>query len=221
MKESIATRVGRIVSGGANKLIDMLENAAPEMVLEEALREIDEAIYDVRTELGKAVARKHLANSRLIEMNRSHDELTEKVQFALEQNREDLAEAAISKQLDIEAQIPVLEKSISELGQQEKEMEKYVSALLAKKRELSRELKEFRDSRENTVKSNVTGTNAFSGAELKVNKAESVFDRILEKNAVASTSLKTESKLAELEDLSRINRIKERLEQFKSKAQLC
>ena len=48
MKESIATRVGRIVSGGANKLIDMLENAAPEMVLEEALREIDEAIYDVK-----------------------------------------------------------------------------------------------------------------------------------------------------------------------------
>lgn len=100
-------------------------------------------------------------------------------------------------------------------------MEKYVSALLAKKRELSRELKEFRDSRENTVKSNVTGTNAYSGAELKVNKAESVFDRILEKNAIASTSLITESKLAELEDLSRINRIKERLEQFKSKAQLC
>jgi len=54
-----------------------------------------------------------------------------------------------------------------------------------------------------------------------VNKAESVFDRILEKNAIASTSLITESKLAELEDLSRINRIKERLEQFKSKAQLC
>ena len=153
-------------------------------------------------------------------MNRSHDELTEKVQFALEQNREDLAEAAISKQLDIEAQIPVLEKSISELGQQEKEMEKYVSALLAKKRELSRELKEFRDSRENTVKSNVTGTNAYSGAELKVNKAESVFDRILEKNAIASTSLITESKLAELEDLSRTNMIKERLAQFRSKAQL-
>ena len=220
MKESIATRVGRIVSGGANKLIDMLENAAPEMVLEEALREIDEAIYDVRTELGKAVARKHLANSRLIEMNRSHDELTEKVQFALEQNREDLAEAAISKQLDIEAQIPVLEKSISELGQQEKEMENMFLRFW-QKRELSRELKEFRDSRENTVKSNVTGTNAYSGAELKVNKAESVFDRILEKNAIASTSLITESKLAELEDLSRINRIKERLEQFKSKAQLC
>jgi phage shock protein A len=220
MKESIATRVGRIVSGGANKLIDMLENAAPEMVLEEALREIDEAIYDVKTELGKAMARKYLANSRLSEMNRSHDDLTEKVQFALEQNREDLAEAAISKQLDIEAQIPVLETSISEFGKQEKEMEKYVSALLAKKRELSRELKEFRDSRENTAKDNITVPNAFSGAELKVNKAESVFDRILEKNAVASTSLKTESKLAELEDLSRTNMIKERLAQFRSKAQL-
>jgi phage shock protein A len=99
-------------------------------------------------------------------------------------------------------------------------MEKYVSALLAKKRELSRELKEFRDSRENTAKDNITVPNAFSGAELKVNKAESVFDRILEKNAVASTSLKTESKLAELEDLSRTNMIKERLAQFRSKAQL-
>lgn len=43
MKESITTRVGRIISGSVNALVDAFENAAPEMVMEEAMREIDSA----------------------------------------------------------------------------------------------------------------------------------------------------------------------------------
>ena len=43
MNESIANRVGRIVSGSLNALVDAVENAAPETVLKEAIREIDSA----------------------------------------------------------------------------------------------------------------------------------------------------------------------------------
>ena len=46
MKEKITGRVSRIISGGFNALIDAVENAAPEAVMEQALREIDEAIED-------------------------------------------------------------------------------------------------------------------------------------------------------------------------------
>ena len=38
MSESITTRVGRIVSGGLNALVDAMENASPEMVMEQVLR---------------------------------------------------------------------------------------------------------------------------------------------------------------------------------------
>ena len=73
MKESLIGRVGRIISGSFNSLIDAIENVAPETVMSEAIREIDAAIDDVRAELGRVVAAKHLANSRLMEENRKHD----------------------------------------------------------------------------------------------------------------------------------------------------
>ena len=52
MAETLASRVGRLISGTANSLVDAIENAAPEIVMEQALREIDQAIDDVRAELG-------------------------------------------------------------------------------------------------------------------------------------------------------------------------
>lgn len=38
MAESLASRVGRIVSGSLNALVAAVENAAPEAVMEEAVR---------------------------------------------------------------------------------------------------------------------------------------------------------------------------------------
>ena len=39
MKEKLINRVGRIVSGSFNSLVTALENAAPETVMNEAIRE--------------------------------------------------------------------------------------------------------------------------------------------------------------------------------------
>nr|WP_320048605.1 hypothetical protein [uncultured Desulfuromonas sp.] len=63
MKESITGRVGRIVSSSMNALMDAIENVAPEMVMEEAIREVDSALDDVRAELGKSLAQKHFASN--------------------------------------------------------------------------------------------------------------------------------------------------------------
>ena len=97
MKEAIGARVGRLIAGSVNALIDAVENAAPEVVMEQALREIDGATDEVRVELGKVLATKHLANKRLLEENRKHEELGEQIELAVTQGREDLAEAAIAQ----------------------------------------------------------------------------------------------------------------------------
>ncbi|WP_316369602.1 hypothetical protein [Candidatus Thiodiazotropha sp. CDECU1] len=41
MKESITNQVGRITSGNVNALLDAVENAAPDLVMEEAIREVE------------------------------------------------------------------------------------------------------------------------------------------------------------------------------------
>ena len=79
MKEGIAARVTRIISGSVNALIDAVESAAPAVMMEETIREIDGATDEVRTELRELVANRHMANARLMEENRRHEDLAEGV----------------------------------------------------------------------------------------------------------------------------------------------
>jgi phage shock protein A len=224
MSESLTSRVGRIISGSLNALVDAVENAVPETVMEEAIREIDSVIDDVRAEMGRVVANKHLANTRLMEENKKHESLTEKIEMAVAESREDLAEAAISQQLDIEAQIPVLEATIGDCVAQEKELEGYINALQAKKREMKEELQQFRDAKTASGSASTPGAAgaSSSSAESRVDKASSAFDRVVEKatGVLGSTSpsdRETATKLAELDDLARKNRIQERLAAIKNK----
>lgn len=225
MRDTLASRIGRILSGSINALIDSIESATPEIVMEEAIREIDEAIDDVRAELGKVVANKHLANKRFMDENKKHEELAEKINLAVNEGRDDLAEAAIAQQMNIEAQIPVLERSITEAGEKEKELESYIEALKAKKREMRDELRNFIASRKeaDSVASSGSGdaVNAASSVVDKAEKAQAAFDRILEKStglpgATRAADAKTAAQLSELDEMSRENRIKERLAQIKS-----
>jgi phage shock protein A len=227
MKENIARRVSRIISGSLNALVDAVENAAPETIMEEAIREIDGAIDEVRAELGRVIANKHLANTRLMEENRKHEELTEKIELAVQEGREELAEAAISKQMDIEVQIPVLESAIAEGISQENELEGYISALQAKKREMQEELRAYRSSQADTAAAGLAqgekGVSSSNNIQTKVEKAQAAFGRVMENatgvpsGADASDSAQA-AKLAELEDLARQNRIKERLAAVKAQA---
>jgi len=222
MKEKLINRVGRIISGSVHSFIDTIESAAPETVLSEAIREIESAIDEVRTELGKVVAKKHLASSKLMEENKKHEDLSEKIELAIKENRDDLAEAAISRQLDIETQIPILEATIDDCNDQEKDLENYVNALQAKKREMKEELVQFKNALKDGSASSGTDNvpDGTGSVESQVAKAESVFERVIEnatgipgQNVVSER--KTASQLAELEEMARKNRIQERLLKIK------
>lgn len=219
MKENITGRVGRIVSSSVNALVDAIENAAPEMVMEEAIREVDSALDEVRTELGKVLAQKHLAGQRLSDNRKKHTDLSEKAQIAVSENRDDLAEAAIAQLMDIEVQIPVLERAVTDSATRETELEGYTAALQAKRREMREELLLFNKAQEQSVtaESNFSATSVEIAS--KVNNAGSAFDRIMEKNTglpSSSSSVANGAKLAELEELTRQNRIKERLAAIKA-----
>lgn len=214
MAEGLVSRVTRLVSGSVNSIVDAVENAAPETVMREAIREVERAIAEVRAELGKAAANKHHANKRLMEANSKHEALAGQIEVAVGEGRDDLAEAAISRQLDLEAQIPLLEHALTEAGEREDELEGYVLALQGRKREMESDLKAFLDTRAETgAAGDLPGTTAEAGAE-------SAFNRVLHGATGVSGSgaadRETASKLAELEQISRSNRVKERLAALKA-----
>lgn len=223
MKNSFLKRVGRIVSGNVNSLLEMVEGANVEAVMEETIREIDSAIEDLRHELGKSVAQNHLALKSLTELETKHGELTKKIEFAVNEERDDLAEAAIKQQLDVEAQIPVLKNTIENCKSQVEAYEGYLSALKAKKREMREEFQILVDgmAKAEMDLENKGAPTKGTSVRAKVEKATDAFDRIAEKQTNLCKSkgydLDNEVKLSELTALEEKSKVQERLDAFKSK----
>jgi len=220
MSESITRRVARLVSGSLNALVDGVESSIPASTMEQAIREIDSAIDDTRTELGQQIAQKHLASKKLMQENSRHDTLAQQIEVAVANGRDDLAEAGIAEQIDIEARIPILENSLADCTAREKELESFIQALQAKKRDMKAELAVFEQALKAQVASGSPGAELHDkSTERRVEKAADTFDRILEKATGvpgAGQNGRTSSQLAELEELSRHNRIAERLAALKT-----
>ncbi|VFQ42730.1 PspA/IM30 family protein [Desulfoluna butyratoxydans] len=220
--ERLWKRVRRIVSGSVNSVVSALEGAVPESVMEETIRDVEGAMDEVREELGKVVAGKHLASKRLMAMNRTYEELTGSIELAVRENRDDLAEAAIGKQMDIEAQIPILESAVADNAAQEKELESYLSALKAQKREMTEVLAQYREAvrAEGEAGDAPQGASGSGDVARRVAEAQATFERVTAKASGMGT-LSTETgradavKLAELEEMARSNRVRERLAAFK------
>ena len=109
MTESIFARVSRLLSATVEDAVDRVEQAGGDSVMREAIREADRAIDQVKAELETTMSRRlQAARQQKMLMERA-EELTTKAKFALDQGREDLAEAALSRQVDFEAQAKALE----------------------------------------------------------------------------------------------------------------
>ena len=222
MTDTIASRVTRVVSGSVHALLDAVENAAPEATMAQAVREVDRVIDDVRAELGRVEASKHLATTQLNKLNTEHEQLAGQIEAALAQGREDLARAGLEKQLNIEDQVPVLQKSLADQRDSGKELEGYIAALLAKKREMEQALRDYvaaRASRTSGQGSATGPATARGKSDDRVANAGAVFDRVLAKqtglSGLTSPATGDAAKLSELQDLQRANRIEERLAQLK------
>lgn len=218
MSESIAQRVARLVSGGFNSIVDKVENSNPKLLLEQTIRELDSAIDDVRAELGQQIAQKHLVSKKLSSERSKYEELSNNLQVAINNNRDDLAGVAIEEQMDIEARIPILEKSIVESTDKEKELESFIQALQAKKRDMRAEIASLEKiQKDSGLDASLKPTNKTS--KDKAQAAIDAFNRILEKNTNISSgtqNIQSAKKLAELEELARKNRVAERLAALKA-----
>ena len=222
MSETLSRRVGRLVSGGFHALIDAAENLAPEAVMNESIREIERAVDEVRAELGKVLAQKHLAAKKMADESNRHEAIDANLQAAIDAGRDDLTEAGIAEQMDIEARLPILENTIADCAAQEKELEGFIAALQAKKREMQQQLQDWRAAQQGMGTGKTAGGN---GSDLNriardAEKSGNAFDRVMgRQNSVhSSTDAAQLAKLKELEDLSRNNRIAERLAALKAKS---
>jgi phage shock protein A len=221
MADSLKTRVGRIIAGSVHALVDHLENHAPLAVMEQSLREADTVIGEVRHELGRTSANRHLAQQQHAHLNGQHATLAEQIDQALAAGRDDLARAAVARQLDIEAQIPVLETTLADLARQESELTGYVAALLAKQREMADALEAFRQSRATATQAPAAPPGGANAVQQRIDAVTGAFDRLYARQTgLAGTdrshTLDQAAKLKELDELVRDHKIAERMARLKT-----
>jgi phage shock protein A len=213
MSDSITTRVARLIAGGTHALLDKAENLAPDAMMAQSMREIEQVIAEIRLDLGKAEAAKHLVTLQITKLQQEQQTLDTQITIALAQQRDDLATAAIGRQTDIEDFLPVLQKSLSEQTERGTVLVSYITALLAKKRELEQILTHYLATQTESAQS-TTHTNPLN-AQTRVENAETAFERILARQLGVSGlpmgQLEDAAKLKELADLKRNHRIAERL----------
>lgn len=221
MSDTLKARVGRVIAGSMHALLDRIEDQAPEAMMEQSIREADAVIDDVRHELGVVSANRHLSQQHHASLNSQHAKLAAQIDDALVGGREDLARAGVARQLDIEAQLPVLETTLGEYTRQEGELQGYVAALLAKKREMQEALTEFRKSRAAAAAASSMASAAGGTAAHRIDGVAGAFDRIYERQTGLSgtargNTLQQAAQLKELDDMVRDNKIAERMAQLKA-----
>jgi phage shock protein A len=222
MSDTLRQRVSRTIAGGAHALLDKIEDAAPAAMLEQAAREVDGIADEVRTELGRTLANRHLAQQQHLTLNKEHERLGEAIEQALHSGREDLAKSAIARQIDIEAQLPVLETNLAELASQEKELSGFVDALMGKHREMQSAISDLEKSRHMTAGGQPASQGGSMLVAAKLQAAQSAFDRTYQRQTGLDTAgrgatLEQAAQLKELGDLVRENKITERLAALKNR----
>jgi phage shock protein A len=221
MNSSLATRVARVIAGGVHAIVDRIEDLAPLQVLEQSIRELDEITDEVRTELGQAMTSRHLLQQQHLKLNNEHEALHESIAVAISHGKDDLAKTGVARQIDIEAQLPILESSLAESVLREQQCTNYVDALMGKKREKQQAM-ELLAKAKNDLDRSVPSAKAQSSVAAKVGAVQNAFDRTYERQAsgvrgASGVDLKQSSHLGELNDLVREKKIAERFATIKAK----
>jgi phage shock protein A len=179
MAESIFARVSRLLSATVEDAVDRMEEAGGDTVMREAIREADRAIDQVKAEHESTMARRLQAARQQRMLVERAEELTTKAKFALDEGREDLAEAALSRQVDFEAQAEKLDAVQQQAREEEKRLDDGLAALGARKRQMEDALQAYLVSQREAARGGDGPSRPDRSAEKKVDAAEQAFGRAM------------------------------------------
>ena len=219
MAESIFARVSRLLSATVEDTVDRMEQAGGDAVMREAIREADRAIDQMKTEFESTMARRLQAARQQKMLTERVEELTAKAKFALGEGREDLAEAALSRQIDFEAQAKKLDAVQSQAREEEQRLEGGLAALNARKRQMEDALQAYLISRREAAVGGDGPTHPDRAAEKRVDAAEQAFDRARTgAGGIGFTRADgdTINRVAEIDGLQRSATVAERLAALKA-----
>jgi phage shock protein A len=210
MADSIFVRIQNVLSAGADSTVSVAERASGNSLMREAIRQAARAEEEARESLETANSRRLHAQRRQQALREQVATLEEHARFALSKERPDLAEAAIARQLDCEAQAKQAVAAEQDAVTEAARLQECLAALKARKLQMQKELAAFEASQP------VGGSNrpAPDRVERRLSRAEALFERAMAASGGGDLGLVPAGdavKLAEVEALRKEAAIAERL----------
>jgi phage shock protein A len=220
MVQSIFVRVQQVLSASAENIADAAERVSGTSLMREAVRQVERAEDEARASRDAARARAAHAERQQQLVRERLATLDEQARFALSKERPDLAEAAIARQLDFEAQAKDIDAARQSALKEEAKLEQCLAALKLRKAEMKKELDAFEAARR---EASFPGSPppAAERAGRKAEQAETLFERAMAAAGGVSPGLAdTESaaKLAEVEAMRREAAVADRLAALRAAA---
>ena len=179
MAEQIFQRVRRILSARIEDAVDRMEQSGSDSVMREAIREVGQAIDQVQVDYEAAMSSRLLAVRQQKALREKAIGLTAKAKFALAEGREDLAEAALGRQVDFEEHAGKLDAVWAQAREEESRLSENLVALKTRKQQMEEALDAFLASRRDMALGGDGPTKPPRCVERRVDRAEKAFDRAM------------------------------------------
>lgn len=219
MTESIFTRISRILSASIEDTIDRLEVAGGPAVMREAIREAERAVEQANAERDGVTTRRLQATRQSQLLAKRITELNDKAVFALDEAREDLAEAALSRQIDFEGQAKALDDVQTQARAEEIELETGIAALVARKEQMEEALAAFEVVKRNSAPQSLHDARRDPSPEGRFDAAEKAFGRVMKNTGGVSftrVDAETIQRIAEIDVLQKSAAVAQRLAALKA-----
>ena len=221
MAESVFVRVRRLLSARIEDSVDAMEQANSDGTMREAIREVDRAIDEIRSSQEGAMTRRLQAARQQAMIAKKLEELTSKARFALQEGREDLAEGALKRQVDLEEQSGKLDQVQVLAREEEAKLEESLTALRARKQQMEEALAAFAIAKSDASMGGDGGFQNARDVERKVENAEAAFDRAMTGAGGIGFSrgdADAINQIAEIDTLAKKSTVAERLAALKREA---
>ena len=200
----------RVLSASAEDAVDALERASGASVMGETIRQVARAQDDVRAEQEALAVRVAQANRQQDLSSARIEDLNEKARFALGKDRDDLAEAALSRLLDLEAERARLDRVRADAAGQAVRLDQCASALAQRKAQMEQALAAFEAARPNAAPGGDDPERRDQALRRKVDRAQETFDRVMA-GVGGSPAGRADDEEAEIDALRRQSALAERM----------
>ena len=218
MPDSVFVRIERIVRTSADRALDLAERASGIVLVREAARELEQAEERLRADRQTADRKARRSADAQKEIRAKLAELTEHARYALGKGREDLARAAVARQVELEKETGDWETIAAEAKIEAKCIDDALAQVATRRKQIRAELAVLEREQAASAPARGGKDGVQDRVAQAIDKADRMFERAMSERSAVAEPAEAARAMADIAAMKRDDAIEERLAALKASA---